>query len=86
MGYVEYFGIHRAVVCLGREYVGDRLKAVYALDPRTGADRGKSRCASISTSRDVQAIFDYGRDDAGEKRQEAFGARVWPSLGLAPRR
>jgi hypothetical protein len=36
LGYVEYFGIHRAVVSLGRDYAGDRLRSVYALDPRTG--------------------------------------------------
>jgi hypothetical protein len=79
LGYVEYFGIHRAVVCLGRDYVGDRLKAVYALDPRTGETVEVAVRLDFDVA-DVQAIYDYERDDA-EKRQEAFGAVFGPVLG-----
>ena len=79
LGYVEYFGIHRAVVCLGRDHVGDRLKAVYALDPRTAETVEVAVRLDFDVA-DVQAIFDYERDDA-EKRQEAFGAVFGPVLG-----
>ena len=79
LGYVEYFGIHRAVVCLGRDYVGNRLKAVYALDPRTGETVEVAVRLDLDVA-DVRAIYDYERDDA-EKRQEAFGSVFGPVLG-----
>lgn len=79
LGYVEYFGIHRAVVCLGRDYAGDRLRSVYALDPRTGQTLELAVCLDFGVA-DVRAIYDYERDDA-KKRQEAFGAVFGPALG-----
>jgi hypothetical protein len=79
LGYVEYFGIHRAVVCLGRDHVGGRLKAVYALDPRTGETVDVAVRLDFDVA-DVRAIYDYERDDPG-KRQEAFGAVFGPVLG-----
>lgn len=79
LGYLEYFGIHRAVVCLGRGYSGDRLKSIYALDPRTGEvlDVGVRLDFDVA---DVRAIYDYERDDA-EKRREAFGVVFGAALG-----
>ncbi len=79
LGYVEYFGIHRAVICLGRSYGGDRLKSVYALDPRTGETLDVAVRLNFDVA-DVRAIYAYERDDA-KKRQEAFGAVFGPALG-----
>jgi len=78
LGYVEYFGIHRAVVCLGRGYTGERLNAIYALDPRTGETLDVEVRLDFGAA-DIRAIYDYERDDA-EKRQEAFGAVFGPAL------
>jgi hypothetical protein len=78
LGYVEYFGIHRAVVCLARDYAGDRLKAVYALDPRVGETVDVSVRLGFDEA-DIRAIYDYERDDAA-KRQEAFGTVFGPVL------
>ena len=78
LGYVEYFGIHRAVLCLGRGYAGERLKAVYALDPRTGETLDVAVRLDFDAA-DVRSIYDYERDNA-EKRQEAFGAVFGPAL------
>lgn len=75
---MEYFGIHRAVVCLGRAYDGERLKAVYAIDPRSGEPLDIGVRLDFDTA-DIRAIYDYERDDAG-KRQEAFGAVFGPAL------
>lgn len=77
-GYVEYFGIHRAVVCLGQGYAGERLKAVYALDPRTGETLDVAVHLDFGVA-DIQAIYDYEHYDE-EKRQEAFGAVFGPAL------
>lgn len=78
LGYVEYFGIHRAVICLGRNYSGDRRTSVYALDPRTSETLKVAVRLDFDVA-DVQAIYNYERDDA-EKRQEAFGAVFGPAL------
>jgi hypothetical protein len=78
LGYVEYFGIHRAVVCLGRDYASNRLKSVYALDPRMGELLQITVRLDFDVA-DIRAIYDYERDDA-EKRQEAFGAVFGPAL------
>ncbi|PPQ38873.1 HNH endonuclease [Rhodoblastus acidophilus] len=78
LGYVEYFGIHRAVVCLGRGYAGKRMKASYALDPRTGDTLDVAVRLDFGAA-DVRDIYDYKRDDI-EKRQEAFGAVFGPAL------
>jgi hypothetical protein len=79
LGYVEYFGIHRAVVCLGRDHAGDRLKAVYALDPRIGETVEVAVRLDFDVA-DVHAIYNCERDNA-EKRQDAFGAVFGPVLG-----
>lgn len=79
LGYLEYFGIHRAVVCLGRDYDSNRLKSVYALDPRTGEPLQIAVRLDFDVA-DIQAIYDYERDDA-QKRQQAFGAVFGPALG-----
>lgn len=58
LGYAEYFGIQRAVVCLGRNYVGDPRQACYAIDPRTGGQLDLSIHLSFSEM-DLEAIYDY---------------------------
>lgn len=78
LGYVEYFGIHRAVVCLGRNYPGDRRRFVYALDLRTAETLEVEVRLDFDVA-DVRAIYNYERDDA-ERRQEAFGAVFGPAL------
>lgn len=78
LGYVEFFGVHRAVVCLGRGYVGEALKCVYAIDPRTGAELDLAVRLAFDEA-DIEAIYDYRMDDAAG-RQDAFGAVFGPAL------
>jgi hypothetical protein len=78
LGYVEFFGFHRAVVCLGRGYTGETVKRVYALDPRSGAELQLSVRLAF-TEADIKAINNYDRDDAAG-RQTAFGNVFGPVL------
>ena len=78
LGYAEYFGIHRAVACLGRGYSGDAVKRIYALDPRTGAELDLSLHLDFSAA-DIEAIYDYQMDDVAG-RQLAFAAVFGPAL------
>lgn len=38
LGYAEYFGVQRVVVCLGKNYSGEIVQSCYAIDPRTGEE------------------------------------------------
>jgi hypothetical protein len=78
LGYAEYFGVHRAVVCLGRGFKGEPVKSVYAIDPRSGEDLNLSVRLDFDDS-DIRAIYDYRMDDAAG-RQEAFGQVFGPAL------
>lgn len=78
LGYVELFGIHRAVVCLGRGYTGDAVERVYAFDPRSGAELDLRVQLSFDEE-DIRAIYNYERDDAAG-RQAAFGNVFGPAL------
>jgi hypothetical protein len=78
LGYAEYFGIHRAVVCLGRGFVGEPAKAVYGIDPRTGDELDLAVRLGF-TAAQIEAIYDYQMDDAAG-RQHAFGLVFGPAL------
>ncbi|OUJ00532.1 HNH endonuclease [Acetobacter cibinongensis] len=76
LGYAEYFGVHRAVVCLGRGYKGKAVRATYALDPRTGTQLNLNVNLSFNEA-NIEEIYDYKMDDV-TGRQAAFGAVFGP--------
>jgi hypothetical protein len=76
LGYAEYFGVHRVVVCLGRRYAGGRIQASYAVDPRTGVQLELSITLGFSEA-EIEAIYDYKMIPDGAI-QEAF-AKVMPA-------
>jgi hypothetical protein len=78
LGYAEYFGIHRAVVCLGRGFAGEPARAVYAIDPRTGTTLDLTIHLAFSAD-EVEAIYEYKMIPEGAM-QEAFGNVFAPAL------
>lgn len=77
LGYAEYFGINRAVVCLGHGYQGEPVRKVYAIDPRTGMQLDLAVDLPFNEEA-IKAIYDYQMDnDAG--RKAAYDA-VWPAI------
>jgi hypothetical protein len=64
LGYVEYFGVHRAVVCLSKSYDGPRLDYAHGIDPLIGKPVELS-VALPFTDEDIQAIYDYKKIPAG---------------------
>lgn len=58
LGYVEYFGIQRVVVCLGKSYCGDVVQSSYSIDPRTGTELNLSAQLNFSQS-EIDAIYNY---------------------------
>jgi hypothetical protein len=70
--YVEYFGVHRLVVCLGKNYTGDRIQACYAIDPRTAEQLPLSICLDFSEA-EIESIYKYEMIPQGSI-EKAFNA------------
>ena len=60
LGYVEYFGYQRIVVCLSSNYDGDEFSCCYAVDPVSG-DTLELRVELKLTPRDIRDIYEYKR-------------------------
>jgi len=58
LGYVEYFGVQRVVVCLSDKYEGSSVNRVHAIDPMTGSELNLSVQLPFSAA-DIAAIYDY---------------------------
>ncbi|MDE0035691.1 MAG: HNH endonuclease [Deltaproteobacteria bacterium] len=72
LGYVEYFGCLRLVVCLSSDYVGTAFSRGYALDPITGDDLDVQIDLDMGPE-DIRAIYAYQKVDYDVARQ-AMGA------------
>lgn len=58
LGYIEFFGVRRMVVCLAEQYVGSPLHSIYCIDPRT-SEQLTLQC-DLSLSRDdIKAAYEY---------------------------
>jgi hypothetical protein len=68
LGYIEYFGFHRAVILLSDTYSGSEVARCYAIDPTTGQELGLAVRLDF-TRADVADIFDYKHCD--HKRHHA---------------
>lgn len=77
LGYAEYFGIHRVVLCLGRTHKGSAIKGVYAIDPRNGKKLDLKVHLRFS-EREIEAIYAYEMIPDGSM-QAAF-ASVFPAV------
>lgn len=64
LGYVEFFGIHRAVVELGRDYRGEDLRSVYGFDPRSATPLDLAIEMPFDAD-ELRAIFNYERIPPG---------------------
>src|ERR1700730_15674825 len=60
LGYVEYLGLHRVVICFSQSYTGPALARSYALDPMTGKTMPVRVDLPFSAA-DVQAIYNSMR-------------------------
>jgi len=60
LGYVEYFGIHRVVVCFSQSYSGPAIARSHALDPTTGKIVLVDVDLTFSAA-DVRSIYSYER-------------------------
>ena len=70
LGYVEYFGFRRVVVCLSKSYSGPFANYVYAIDPCSGESLPLVVKLPF-TSDDIEEIYDYKRIPNGSM-EKAF--------------
>jgi hypothetical protein len=72
LGYVEYFGFLRIVVCLSRAYAGAPIERCHAINPTTGQELHLSVRMSF-TEGDIADIFKYkhcSHDDTARNLQK----------------
>ena len=62
LGYVEYFGFQKMVVCLSSDYGGPVRERSYAVNPLTGEELDTEVVLNLSAE-DIPAIYDYERWD-----------------------
>ncbi|SCB23500.1 HNH endonuclease [Rhizobium multihospitium] len=74
LAYVEYFGVHRAVVCLGRNYAGKQINRCYSLDPSSGKTIDLKVELNF-TADEIEAIYDY-QMTSSEGMQQAFASVI----------
>ena len=78
LAYAEYFGIHRIVACLGENYEGAPVVAVYAIDPRDG--KGLNVHVDLAFQRsDIDDIYAYKRVSS-DAMKHAVSAIIGPIL------
>jgi len=58
LGYVEYFGVHRMVVCLADDYRGPEMHRAYAINPHRGEELHIDFSINISRQ-DMWRCYDY---------------------------
>lgn len=58
LGYAEYFGVQRIVLCLGKKYSGEHIQICHSIDPRTGAQLNISTSLKFSEE-GIKAIYSY---------------------------
>jgi len=62
LGYVEFYSLHRMVLCLTESYSGGDFENLYAIDPVTGEKVSIDIDLNLSMS-EVRSAFNYGKFD-----------------------
>lgn len=74
LGYLEYFGCVRVVMCLSESYQGEFLKSIYAIDPTTGDEITEADVFLDFNEQDIQDIYNYQK--MPQEKQGAAYSRV----------
>jgi len=60
VGYIEFYGLWRMVLCLSESYTGDDFTHIYALDPQSGQELDLSISFDLSIS-EIREAYEYRR-------------------------
>jgi hypothetical protein len=75
LGYIEFFGFHRMLVCLADNYSGPDVHTAYAINPMTGQELAFEIDLALSKE-ELQATYRYERIPDGSR--EAILATLLP--------
>ncbi len=64
VGYVEYFGVQRVILCLSDSYEGDDISNTYAINPITGEELSLIVELELSNA-DIREAYDYKKIPEG---------------------
>src|SRR5690606_13895329 len=64
IGYVEYFGVQRVILCLSDSYEGDDISNTYAINPITGEELSLIVELELSNV-DIRESYDYKKIPEG---------------------
>jgi hypothetical protein len=62
LGYIEFYGLHRMVMCLSESYSGKAFRNTYALNPVTGGQLALDIELEMSNS-DIRSVYNYEKFD-----------------------
>jgi len=79
LAYVEFFAVHRMVICLSDQYAGTAIDQAYAIDPTTGKEVGVSLAPLQFSASDVEEIYAYGKIPDGSI-ERAFAEVLQPAM------
>jgi len=71
IGYVEYFGVQRVVLCLANYYEGEDISNTYAINPITGEELSLVVDLNLSNE-EIREAYDYKKIPGGSV-EAAFG-------------
>lgn len=71
IGYVEYFGVQRVVLCLADSYEGEEISSTYSINPITGEELNLVVELNLSSS-EIREAYDYKKIPRGSV-EDAFG-------------
>lgn len=71
IGYAEYFGVQRMVLCLANSYEGEDISNTYAINPITGEELNLFVELNLSSS-EIREAYDYKKIPSGAV-EEVFG-------------
>lgn len=78
IGYVEYFGVQRMILCLGREYNGKEITGTYSINPITGEELDLFVDLSLSND-EIRGAYDYTKTPNGAI-EAAFESVLTPAM------
>lgn len=62
LGYMEYFGCYRMVICLSNSYTGENRELIYAINPMTGEEVNLKVDLNF-TRKEIEEIYNYKKLD-----------------------
>lgn len=68
LGYVEFYSLHRVIICLSDDYVGEEFSHSYSIDPISGEELSLEIALDLSLSQ-LDDVYDYKMYNSDEMKK-----------------